>query len=255
MDIDFGTNRGGRSGSFGNGTSISGYSDIDYLAEVSTNDLSTDSTYCLNKLRNTLGDRFPYTGVGVRCPTVHVPFGTNAKDSTEVVLAFDSGRTSGGSTIYGIPDCMGSWKHAAPDAHKAYVLTQDIRLSNKVRPLVRFIKAWKFYRTVPISSFYLEMRVAQYATEESTIVYSHDVKRFLCWLRDTGVARLQDPCGISGYVYPCKTDAQATEAISKLDTAATRATNALACEQAGKTSDAFDWWRLLYDDAFPTYYY
>lgn len=243
-----------RIGSFGNGTSISGYSDVDYLAEVSANNLSTDSTYCLSKLRNVLDARFPYTGVGVRCPTVHVPFGTNAKDATEVVLAYDTGRTSGGNTIYGIADCMGSWKDAAPDAHKAYVLEQDSRLSNKVRPLVRFIKAWKFFKNVPISSFYLEMRVAQYATNESTILYSYDVKRFLCWLRDIGLARLQDPCGISGYIYACKTDAQASDALSKLDTAATRATNALQCEQAEKISDAFDWWRLLYADMFPTYY-
>ncbi len=243
-----------RIGSFGNGTSISGYSDVDYLAEVSANNLTTDSAYSLTKLRNTLDYRFPNTGVGVRCPAVVVPFGTDAKNTTDLVLAYDTGRQTGGRVIYQLPDSEGGWMDAAPDAHKAYVVKQDDRLSSKVRPLVRIIKAWKFYRNVPISSFYLEMRVAEYATGESSIIYSYDVKRFLCWLRDIGLARLQDPVGVSGYIYPCKTTAQAEDAISKLGTAATRASNALECEKTEKISDAFDWWRLLYNDQFPTYY-
>lgn len=243
-----------RIGSFGNGTSISGFSDVDYLAQVSSNNLSSDSTYSMNKLRNTLGARFPQTGVCVRCPTVHVPFGSLARDATEIVLAFNTQKSSNGHTIYGIPDCAGKWMNAAPDAHNAYVLSQDKRLNNKVRPLIRFIKAWKYYRNVPISSFYLEMRAAKYASDETTILYNHDIPRFLNWLQDMELARMQDPCGVSGYIYACKTTAQAEDAISKLKTAATRASNALACQQANKISDAFDWWRLLYNDAFPSYY-
>lgn len=244
-----------RIGSFGNGTSISGHSDVDFLAEVSGNDLSKDSNYCLAKLRDTLGGRFPNTGVGVRCPTVLVPFGREARDATEIVLAFDTGEKKGGEVVYGIANCSGGWMKTAPDVHKAYVIAQDERLSSKVRPLVRFIKAWKFSRNVPVSSFYLEMRVAEYATKETTILYNHDVKRLLCWLQDIELASLQDPCGVSGYIPACKTQAQKADALSKLETAATRATNALNCESAGKISDAFGWWRLLYNDWFPTYYY
>lgn len=244
-----------RIGSFGNGTSISGHSDVDFLAEVSSNDLSQDSNYCLTKLRNTLDARFSNTGVGVRCPAVLVPFGRDARDATEIVLAFDTGEKNRGHVVYGIADCSGGWMKTAPDVHKAYVFTQDERLGGKVRPLVRLIKAWKFSRNVPVSSFYLEMRVAEYSTREPSIVYSHDVKRVLCWLRDIGLASLQDPCGVSGYISACKTQAQKVDALSKLDTAATRATNALDCESAGKMSDAVDWWRLLYNDWFPTYYY
>ena len=66
------------------------------------------------------------------------------------------------------------------------------KLGWKVKPLVRFIKAWKYFKQVPISSFYLELRVAKYADGESSIVYYIDVERILAWLWDIQLAALQD---------------------------------------------------------------
>lgn len=244
-----------RIGSFGNGTSVSGHSDVDYLAEVAGSNLSSDSNYCLSKLRGILDARFPNTGVAVRTPAVLAPFGTDGRDATEIVLAYETNEPKDGHSVYAIADGSGGWMPTAPDVHKAYVVKQDERLGGKARPLVRLIKAWKFARQVPISSFYLEMRVAEYATGESSILYNHDVKRFLCWLHDIGLASLQDPCGVSGYIPACKTQAQKQDALSKLATAATRATKALDSEGAGRIDDAFGWWRQLYDNWYPTYYY
>jgi len=161
---------------------------------------------------------------------------------------------SNGHSVYDIADCAGGWMKASPDAHNEYVRNIDNKLGNKVKPLIRFIKAWKYYRDVPISSFYLELRVAKYATDESSILYAVDVKRVLCLLRDCALASMQDPMGVSGYIPACKTEALKADAISKLDTAAARAEK--ACEAASKDdiSSAFYWWRLLYDDQFPSYY-
>jgi len=144
---------------------------------------------------------------------------------------------------------------SSPDAHNAYVLRHHQRLAQKVKPLVRFMKAWKFFRQVPISSFYLELRVTKYAEAESSIVYSIDVKRILRWLYDIDLAAMQDPMGISGYIQPCASAAQLADAKSKLLTAMVRAEKAREAEDAGKISDAFYWWRLLYGDQFPSYYY
>ena len=47
-------------------------------------------------------------------------------------------------------------QQASPDAHNAYVASIDTKFGGKVKPLIRFIKAWKYFRDVPISSFYLE---------------------------------------------------------------------------------------------------
>jgi hypothetical protein len=156
--------------------------------------------------------------------------------------------------VYGIADCAGGWMGASPDAHNDYVRTIDNRLGNRVKPLIRFIKAWKYIRQVPISSFYLELRVAKYASGESSIVYDIDVKRVLCQLRDAGLADMQDPVGVSGYISPCTTQALKEDALSKLATAAARAEKAREAAQKENIFDAFAWWRLLYNDEFPAYY-
>lgn len=75
---------------------------------------------------------------------------------------------------------------ASPDAHNDYVRSIDNDLWSKVKPLIRFIKAWKYFQNVPISSFYLELRVAKYASDESSILYSIDVKRVFALLNNVG---------------------------------------------------------------------
>jgi hypothetical protein len=65
---------------------------------------------------------------------------------------------------------------------------------------------------------------------------------------------MQDPMGISGYISPCKTEAQYKEAISKLETAAMRAQKAVREETNGNIKEAFEWWQLVYDNQFPSYY-
>lgn len=254
LKLDFGyVPRFTRIGSFGNGTSISGYSDVDYLACLPTDKLTNDSNYSLQKVRNSLDGRFPNTGVRVSCPAVVCPFGSSAAETTEVVPAFYS-KESNGYKVYGIADCSGGWMSASPDTHNEYVRGIDNKLANKVKPLIRFIKAWKCFRQVPISSFYLELRVAKYASGESSIIYDMDVKRVLCQLRDASLADMQDPMGISGYIPACKTQALKYEALSKLDTAATRAEKARDAAQKENIAEAFEYWRLLYNNEFPTYY-
>jgi hypothetical protein len=251
---DFGLRRFVRTGSFGNGTSISGYSDVDYLACLQTSSLTTNSTYSLGKVRDSMAGRFPYTAVRVSCPAVVVPFGNDVAETTEIVPA-DYIKDINGFPIYDIADCAGGWMRASPDAHLSFVASQNDRLGGKVKPLVRFVKAWKYFREVPISSFYLELRVAKYAQGESSIVYHIDVARVLRSLLDGGLAAMQDPMGVSGYIAACKSDVQRADALSKLATAVGRAEKASSAAGANDMSTAFAYWRLLYDDLFPTYYY
>lgn len=251
---NYGLKRFVRIGSFGNWTSISRHSDVDYLACLPTNQLTQVSTPTLVKVRGALDNRFPNTGVAVSCPAVVVPFGTRKSEITEIVPADYVGE-SNGFKVYEIADCGGGWMKASPDAHNAYVRDVDNRLGGKVKPLIRFLKAWKFFRSVPISSFYLELRVAKYASDEKVIVYDIDVRNVLKLLWDRQLADMQDPMGVSGYIPACKSAAMRADALSKLETALTRADKARGAATSEKISEAFDWWRLLYNDEFPTYYY
>lgn len=242
-----------RIGSFGNGTSISGYSDVDYLAELPTKQLTQNSTSTLVKVRLALDARFPNTGVGVRCPAVRVPFGSAAAETTEVVPA-DRVFESDGFKVYEIADCADGWRRSSPGAHNAYVRSIDSTLNNKVKPLIRFIKAWRYFRSVPIRSFYLELRVANYASGEAAIVYDIDVLQVFRMLWNVELTAMQDPMGISGYIGACPSEAAKEDALSKLERALNRAEKARAAVQAGRIAEAFDWWRLVFADQFPTYY-
>jgi hypothetical protein len=206
-------------------------------------------------VRNALAARFPNTGVRVSCPAVIVPFGTDAKETTEVVPAKYRYETSDGHRVYHIADGDGGWFKSSPDAHNAYVREIDQKRSNKVKPLVRFIKAWEYLNNVPISSFYLEMRVAKYAQTESPIIYSWDVRDFLKHLEDISLASLQDPVGISGSIPAASTQVKLDEARSKVTTAYRRAKYAREEEEKDDIKEAFSWWNLLFNYEFPSYYY
>ncbi len=254
LKANFDLKRFFRTGSFGNGTSISGYSDVDYFASIPREKLKQNSATTLTQVRDVLDRRFPNTGVKVSCPAVVVPFGTLAKETTEVVPADYIGSTAEGHYIYNIANCSGGWMRSSPDAHNAYVREIYRKLGCKVKPLIRFIKAWKCYRRVPISSFYLELRVAKYCEGESAIIYDIDVERIFSKLDANGLAQMQDPKGISGYISPCRSQAQLEDAKSKLSTARVRAEKAVKARQDGKLAEAFGWWDLVYDGKFPTYY-
>lgn len=95
--------------------------------------------------------------------------------------------------------------------------------------------------------------MAKYASGEKSIVYDIDVKNVLKMLLDCELASMQDPIRISGYIPACSTDVKKQDALSKLETAYTRAENARDAARKENISDAFYWWGLVFNYEFPTY--
>ena len=253
------TTRFFRTGSFGSGTSISGYSDVDYFAQIPTSSREENSTLMLRRVREALDKRFPKTGVRVSRPAIIVPFRADVGESTELTPAIYVGVTTKDEyKVYDIPDFSNGWTRSSPKAHKAYVRKIDQKLGGGVKHLIRFVKAWKYYQDVPISSFYLELRVAKYAERKPHIVYdTYDiaVKRIFSYLRGDNLAKMRDPMGICGQIKPCSTDKKLENARSKLATALNRAQKACDARRSGDVEDAFYRWNMLYDRKFPNYYY
>jgi len=240
-------------GSFGNGTGVRHYSDTDYFAICPEDAFYSNSATTLRYIKETLQDTFTQTLIEVKTPAVRISFGVHASEILEITPAcyHQLIETPGGKRrSYFIPDYEGSWMVSCPSAHNAYVDKQNKRLDGKLKPLIRLIKAWKFYNNIPITSFYLELRVTKYAEGRTSIVYDLDVKNILKLLHDNQLARLQDPMGFSGYVWPCKTEAQRRAALSKLATGYGRAINACECRIA-RPDLAFDWWQKFYAYEFP----
>ena len=240
-------------GSFGNATGVRHYSDTDYFAAMPNENVYGDSGYTLRKVKEAIESTFWRTEqIAVNTPAVKIPFGNYASETLEVTPCTFNGLVTtpvGSMGSYDIPNYEGGWMKSSPKAHNAYVKREDERLGYKLKPLIRLIKAWKFYNNVPISSFYLELRTTKYAENESSIIYDIDVKRVMKMLYDNGLASIQDPMGISGYVKACSTDAKKTDALSKLSTGYTRAEK--ACEKReSNLDDCFYWWNLFYNNEF-----
>jgi len=242
------------SGSANNGTSISKHSDVDFFAWIPTDKLKQNSATSLREIKECLQGRFPKTSVYVDTPAVVLDFGSADWDRAEVIPA-DYVEQQNGKNVYEIPDGTGGWMRSSPSTHTAYVTGENKRLGKKLKPLIRFLKAWKYYCNVPISSFYLELRVTKWMEGESSIVYDIDLCTILKKLHSCSLAAIQDPMGISGYIPACATEAKKIDALSKLATAKTRAEKAREAESADKTSEAFDWWDKFFAGNFPSYYY
>jgi hypothetical protein len=241
-------------GSSSNGTSVRFRSDADYFASIPSQNQRDNSAYMLTVVKEVLQERFPYTTIRIRTPAVVCEFGDSASETLEVVPAYYVGRDDSDTyNIYKIPQGGGGWVKSGPRVHNAYVTEINSKLGYKVKPLIRLLKAVKYYNNIPVSSFYLELRLAKWASEESSIVYSIDTKAMLSHLVGCELASMRDPKGISGYVPAASTENYKEEALSKLTTALSRAQHAREAEADGRIEDAFYYWDRVFNGNFPAY--
>ena len=242
-----------RTGSTGSGTSVCNYSDTDYFAVIPSSSMFHNSTMMLNHIKDILKITFPKTNIYVDSPAVVIPFGTLEVENTEVVPA-KIVDFKNGNTIYEIPNGYGGWMKSSPLAHNSFINYQDARLSKKAKPLIRFIKAWKYYNSVPLKSFFIEMFIFNYLRSISSIVYSIDIKIIFERLYYSNLVDIEDPTGISGMISPCQYEFQKEDTKSKILSGYTRTKFAREKEEEGNYSDAFYWWNEFFNKKFPSYY-
>ena len=252
LERSFGMTNFFRAGSFGHGTSVRGYSDVDYFAVIPTANLKADSAVTLRSVKDVLAARFPLTDVYVDSPAVAVQFGTEKWEKHEITPV-DFVRVEQGFSIYDMPDRYGGWMKSSPLALNAHTNACNDRLSKKAKQLVRFIKLWNYYNSAGLRSIYIEMRVVEYLANETTILYPVDVLRALRHMQRKELAAMHDPLGLSAKIYPCS-DAVKPAALSKLNSAVTRAEKAEEARNEGRMADAFGWWDRVFNDGFPAYH-
>ncbi|SDG25970.1 hypothetical protein SAMN05216241_107132 [Limimonas halophila] len=252
LEANFGLNAFRRTGSFGNGTSVANCSDVDYVAGLPPGSYQKDSDRTLKQLRDALARTFPRTGVKRSCPAVVAPFGQRKEEDTEVVPAKYIGQRNGRFDVFAIPNCSGGWMPTSPDAHNAYVIEVNRQRGQKVKPLIRFIKAWKYARQVPISSFYIELFVARQAATQNGILYSRDVVGVFNAMERTDLTRISDPMGVSGNVQPCRTRSRLNTARSRVRSTAKKARQAWQAECNGQKRRAFILWNEVFSGGFPS---
>lgn len=251
LDDSYGLYRMFQSGSFSHGTGVKGFSDVDYFVSLKSTQPDWSSTI-LNSMKAALEARFPSTTVRVSRPAIVLEFG-GGYEKVEIIPAYSQGSVNDG-VKFQIPGVGTEWLESTPEAHLKYVnACNQLPIRGHAKSFARLVKAWKYYRAVPISSFYLEMRAAAYIARQSSVVYSYDLYLFLKELQDSQLAAMNDPTGSTGRIYACSSDATRRDALSKLDTAVSRARNALDSHKAGKESEAFYYWNQLFNEKFPSY--
>ncbi len=251
LEAHFKVNNFFESGSFSNGTGIRYYSDVDAFVSIGlTKPLSADTG--LGWVKSALVARFPNINVRVSRPAVVVEF-ANGSETWEVIPAFFTHRGGSSQLVYDIPGPSSGWIDSAPKEHLAYVNECNVAPSvGNAKALARLAKAWKYYCNVPISSFYLEMRAAQHVATQTTYIHVWDICQLFEKLQGHQLASMNDPKGASGRFGACSTEARKEEALLKLDTAATRARDALDAYNGDGIDTAFHYLELLFGGQFPS---
>ena len=225
-------------GSLRHGTGVWRYSDADFL--VSLKGVQPQSVWTmLNKVKESLQDRFTSTEIVVRRPAVVCRF----SDATvEVVPAYISS-----SSGYSIADPADGWMKTHPKDHNNYVNEINNKHNGNVKRLARQIKVWKYLRNVPVSSCYLEMRAAQHMDGESSYSPLWDLYLALRKMSDIKLASMNDPTGLGSRFGSCSSESNKQEALSKLERAVSRARKAKDYAESNDHENAIEQLKLLFN--------
>lgn len=243
-------------GSFHHGTGVRGRSDIDVLVSlIAARPTSSDTA--LDWVQDALTAGFPRTAVYRRRPAIVVDF-AGGQDRWECIPGFLTGRGGPDVFTYDIPGAASGWMDTSPRSHLQYVNASnaDPNPTGGAKSLARLLKAWKYYCNVPLSSFYLEMRAAQHMRTTTSFWAVWDTCRVLEKMNEHALADMNDPTGAASSRFAaCSTGPKRAEALSKLETASTRARNALNRKIAGDEAAAFYYLDLLFGQQFPSRVY
>jgi hypothetical protein len=121
----------------------------------------------LQEVKGALGDKYPSTDMSGDGQIVLVNFGSY---NVEVVPAFPL--NNGG---YWICDTNngGRYKETNPFAEANYIEAVDQVTNRNLRPVVRMLKAWQDYCSVPIKSFQMELVAAEFLAQSPWRIYDY----------------------------------------------------------------------------------
>lgn len=229
-------------GSLRHGTGVWIHSDADYLVSLKGAKPQSSSSM-LEWVRTSLAARFPTTPITVRRPALVCNFSDGV---VEIVPGYIAD-TADGHSGYWIAAPGGDWMKTYPEAHNSYVNGVNKKHNGAAKQLARLLKVWKYERSVPVSSCYLEMRAAKHMDEQSAYIPVWDVYMVLDDLETYSLAAMNDPTGLGARFTACSSDATKRDAMSKLSTAVGRARRAKDYYSDGDHAGSVAQLKLLFD--------
>lgn len=259
LSTAFDVNRVEVIGSHTRGSAIHVWSDVDYLAVLSRDDVIRNgrpvaSSTTLSNVRNALRDRFPRTEIAIDGCAVVVSFG-QGKGRVDVVPAYYQGtfKEGDGYPVFGIPDGDGGWRSTSPQRHGKYLGEADRESGFKLSKTVRLVKTWRYARrtAIPCLGFHCELLLASERLCVGARGYSSILMDVFSRLARRNGRSIQDPLGISGIVPATRTDVQRGLLVDAARSAAECATRAVQFEKAGRHEAAYRQWNMVFNGQFP----
>lgn len=236
------------SGSWTHGTAIKKKSDVDYMA-IATSARPMHPSSSLATAKTVLaGCDWNVRNVSVSSPVVSVRYAT--PPHFEIAIAWYKEKVSG-YDLYWIGGRGDDWVLSAPRAHLDYVSQQNERLDKRVKPLVRLLKAWKRHVDAPISSFYIEMRTAEYCSHENTILYDIDLQKVMSAINGAEARDMNDPKRIVGRIPACGSDDKRRRTLTMLRNATSSLRRANDAKQRYDRRAYWQAMRSIFGDDYP----
>ena len=187
LKTDLGILRMRETGSWHHGTALDGFSDVDYFVSM-RDSCPSSSTTALEDLCASLSRGIPGAYVSIDRPAVRLRYFEDGPD-VEITPAYIRETDD-----YDIPDPGSTgWIRSNPAVHLEYVDRAQQETGGRAKGLIRLVKTWRSCNNVPLSSFYLEMRTAQYALNNIPIIYDWDLRDFFKSLANSGLREMNDP--------------------------------------------------------------
>lgn len=197
----------------------------------------------LQEVKDALKASFPTTDIRGDGPVVKVPFASYAVELVPAIL-MESGK-------YWIPITTngGSYKEFDPDAEYKAVADSNKTTNENTRELIRMMKCWQGYCSVPLKSFWIEMLAVDFLSSweyagKSRVYYDWIVRDFLKHLVNKANSHLWVP---GTYELISIGD----DWKSRAESAQARAIKACEHESKSEVVSAGIEWRKIFGDEVP----
>jgi hypothetical protein len=237
-------------GSWGKATRIRPPRDVDVLFELPSSvyerfqhRTGNKQSQLLQEIRDHLNDQYPNTRVRGDGPVVLIPFSTY---NVELIPAF---KLKSGQYWICMTDNGGHYKTADYDAEIQAVSASNDKHNNNTRDLVRVMKCWQGYCSVPIKSFWLEIVAINFLNQwanagKSKTYYDWMVRDFFAYLKTKRNSNILAP--------GTNESMNLGEAwFSRTETAHSRAAKACEYESSSQSSLAGEEWQKIFGTDIP----
>lgn len=245
-------------GSHSRDSAIKKYSDVDFFAVFSRDDVRwggkyIDSRTLLNKVANVLRGRYPQTGIRRDKQALVIEFGDGNYAVDVVPAFFEEFDDELHNPIYSIPDSAGGWVITNPKLHNKYINEASQQSNSKLIRTVQLIKWWQSVRIpkIPLKTFHLEMILSSEGICNGVKSYAECLTDTFDLLYKRQCRPLRDPLKISGYIDSTNTELQRDHLYKVIWSSRNRSIRALEFEYSGKVTRAKELWSIIFNNKFP----